>query len=112
MSINLRGPSLIIFDGDSSYSVAKNCTLPIRYMADSLNMVGAYSFGLRDLDSVSQSELQNELKQISHNSIIILGDLDSLNLNPEVRNLLESKFNSYRIYNRNLFTAQIIVVKD
>jgi hypothetical protein len=80
-------------------------------MADSLNYIGAYTYGLRDLDSVNQNELENELNQISHNSVIILGDLDSLNLSPKVRNILDSKFNSFRIYNQNLFMAQIIVGK-
>jgi hypothetical protein len=111
LSINLKGPGLILFNGDSAYSVSKNCASRIRYMADSLNYIGAYTYGLRDLDSVNQNELENELNQISHNSIIILGDLDSLNLSPKVRNILDSKFNSFRIYNQNLFTAQIILGK-
>jgi hypothetical protein len=111
LSINLKGPGLILFNGDSAYSVSKNCASRIRYMADSLNYIGAYTYGLRDLDSVNQNELENELNQISHNSVIILGDLDSLNLSPKVRNILDSKFNSFRIYNQNLFMAQIIVGK-
>ena len=112
LSIGLRGPGLILFNGDSAYSVSNNCVSRIRNMADSLNYIGAYTYGLRDLDTVSQNDLKNELNQISHNSIIILGNLDSLNLNPEVRNILESKFKSYKTYNRNLFTAQIIVGKN
>jgi hypothetical protein len=111
LSINLKGPGLILFNGDSAYSVSKNCASQIKYMADSLNYIGAYTNGLRDLDSVNQNDLENELNQISHNSIIILGDLDSLNLSPKVRNILDSKFNSFRIYNQNLFTAQIILGK-
>ncbi len=111
LSIGLNGPGLILFNGDSNYFVSNNCVSPIRNMADSLNYIGAYTYGLRDLDTVSQNDLENELNQISHNSIIILGDLDSLNLNPEIRNILETKFKSYKVYDRNSFTAQIIVGK-
>ena len=111
LSINLKGPGLILFNGDSAYSVSKNCAGRIRDLADSLNYIGAYTYGLRDLGSVNQNDLENELNQISHNSIIILGDLDSLNLSPNVRNILDSKFKSFRVYNQNLFTAQIIIGK-
>jgi hypothetical protein len=111
LSIGLNGPGLILFNGDSNYFVSNNCVSPIRNMADSLNYIGAYTYGLRDLATVSQNDLENELNQISHNSIIILGDLDSLNLNPEIRNILETKFKSYKVYDRNSFTAQIIVGK-
>lgn len=112
LSIGLNGPGLILFNGDSPYSVSNYCFSRIRNMADSLNYIGAYTYGLRDLDSVSQNELENELDQISHKSIIILGDLDSLNFSTQIRSILDSEFKSYRIYNRNLFTAEIIVRKD
>lgn len=111
LSIGLKGPGLILFNGDSAYSVSNRCVSRIRNMADSLNYIGAYTYGLRDLDTVSQNDLKNELDQISHNSIIILGDLKSLNLNPEISGILASKFKTFKFYTRNSFTAQIIVGK-
>ena len=111
LSIGLKGPGLILFNGDSAYSVSNRCVSRIRNMADSLNYIGAYTYGLRDLDTVSQNDLKNELDQISHNSIIILGDLKSLNLNPELSGILASKFKTFKFYTQNSFTAQIIVGK-
>ena len=107
LSQNLNGPGLILFNGDSLYTYSENCTSKIRNMAESLNYIGVYIYGLRDLDTVSQIDLQNELSEVPHGSILILGDFESISLTPEIKSYLAGNFQLNKTYSSKYMFAQI-----
>jgi hypothetical protein len=109
LSLNLNGPGLILFNGDSAYIYSDNCNSRIRNMADSLNYIGAYTYGLRDLDTVSQIDLENELSKIPHRSILVLGDFEKISLSPGVKSYLNSNFKLHKSYLSEYMSAQIMV---
>jgi hypothetical protein len=78
-------------------------------MADSLNYIGAYTYGLRDLDTVSQIDLENELSKIPHRSILVLGDFEKISLSPGVKSYLNSNFKLHKSYLSEYMSAQIMV---